>query len=114
MLFQPFIRLIILALWAVPVFARMVAVTMFLAVGAVIDLAAESFGAAAFDVLHCPPMRRQHPIGEFGSVVGAVEAEDVRDLDHQSRAKGLDYIRQLSTNRLLSARGPVNMPVRRA
>ena len=56
---------------------------MFLAVGAVIDLAAEGFGAAAADVLHCPPMRRQHPIGEFGSVVGAVEAEDVRDLDHQ-------------------------------
>ena len=83
LLFEPVIREMVLALWAVSVFAGVVAVEFLATFCAGIDLSAESFGAAAFDVLHCPPMRRQHSIGEFGSVSGAVEAEDVRDLDHQ-------------------------------
>jgi len=52
--FEPFIGLFVLALGTMPVLAGMITVALRLALIAEIDLAAETFGAAGFDVLHGP------------------------------------------------------------
>jgi hypothetical protein len=81
---EPLVGLIILAFWTVAVLAGMVAVLVLLALVAEIELAAKRLGAAAFDVLHRPEMRRRHSVLEFRPIGRPVEAEDVGDLDHQS------------------------------
>jgi hypothetical protein len=83
LVFQPQLSLVILALGTVAMLAGMVTVMVFLALVTEIESSAKSLGAALLDLLHRPEMRSGHPVSEFCSVVGTVEAEDVGDLDHQ-------------------------------
>jgi len=80
---EPLVRLIILALGTVAVFARVIAVMPLFALFTEIELAAKLLGAAVFNVRHCPEVRRRHPVSELRPIFRAVEAEDVGDLDHQ-------------------------------
>jgi hypothetical protein len=54
LLLEPFIGLLVLALGAVAVLAGMIAVTLLVALGTVIELAAQTRGTALFNVLHGP------------------------------------------------------------
>jgi hypothetical protein len=56
---EPLVRLIILALWTVAVLAGVVAVEALLALVTEIELAAKRLGAAVFDSVHRPEMRRE-------------------------------------------------------
>ena len=47
-----------------------------------IELAAKRRSAAAFNVVHGPEVAGKHPVAKFRTVVGAMEAEDVRELHH--------------------------------
>ena len=80
---EPLVRLIILALWTVAVLAGVVAVEALLALVTEIELAAKRLGAAVFDSVHRPEMRRRHPVSELRPIFRTMEAEDVGDLDHQ-------------------------------
>ena len=83
MVIEPLVRLIILALWTVAVLAGVVAVEALLALVTEIELAAKRLGAAVFDSVHRPEMRRRHPVSELRPIFRTMEAEDVGDLDHQ-------------------------------
>lgn len=72
MVLEPGLGLIILAFGTVTVFAGVEAVMEFGALLTEIELATESFGTALLDLFHGVEMRRQHPITEFGPVVGPV------------------------------------------
>jgi hypothetical protein len=79
---EPLLGLVLLALGTVPVLTGVVAVMVLLAGLTVIDLAAERLRAALRNVLHGPPMTGQHPVVKFGTVRGAMDAENLSDLHH--------------------------------
>jgi hypothetical protein len=74
---EPLIGLLVLALGTVTVLTGVIAVTLLLAVGAEIELAAATLGAAGFNVLHGPQMRRQHPVTELQAIGGTMQPQDV-------------------------------------
>ena len=82
LVFQPLLGLVLLALGTVPVLTGVVAVMIRLAGLTVIDLAAERLRAALLNVLHGPPMTGQHPVAKLRAVLGAMDAENIRDLHH--------------------------------
>ena len=79
---QPSISLFILALGAVAVLAGVIAVALLLALGAVIELAAQTRGAAAFNVLHGAVVRGQHAVAELSAIGWAMQPEDVSHFQH--------------------------------
>jgi hypothetical protein len=82
------IRLLVLTLGAMPVLAGMIRVAELVTLLAEIDLAAAGFGAAGFDVLHGPPMRRQHAGAEPGAILRTMQPKDLGQLDHQPFTMG--------------------------
>ena len=48
----------------------------------VIELAAKRLRAALLNVVHGAKMSGEHPVAKLSAVVGAMDAEDVSDLDH--------------------------------
>jgi hypothetical protein len=69
-----------LAFGTVAVLAGMVAVLVVVAVFTVVDLTAKRFGTALFDGLHRTEMALRHLVPELGSVLRAVDAEDLSKL----------------------------------
>jgi hypothetical protein len=82
LVFQPYLGLAILARGTMPVLTGVVAVMVVSACVTVIELAAKRLRAALRDVVHGAKMGGEHPVTTLSSGVGAMEAEDVSDLDH--------------------------------
>ncbi len=53
-----------------------------LAAVTLIELTAERLSAALLNILHGPPVTRKQPVAEFSAVIGAMQAEDLSELDH--------------------------------
>jgi hypothetical protein len=76
--------LVVLARGPMAIFAGMGAVLAFLALCALLDMTAHGFGAAGFDGQHGSQGACGHAVAEAGAIVGAMEAEDIGQLDHES------------------------------
>ena len=77
MLFQPLIGLVVAALGTVTVLAGVIAVALFGALGAVINLAAQRCRAARFNVLHGAAVRGQQPVAELMAIGWTMQPENV-------------------------------------
>jgi hypothetical protein len=82
LLFEPLVGLLILALGTVTILAGVIAVALRLALRAVIELAAESLGAALFNVAHGAAVRGQQLLAELLPVGSAMQPEDVSQFQH--------------------------------
>jgi len=79
---QPLLRLLILALGAMPIATRMILVDVLITIGAVIDMSTERFGPTMFNGPHRLPMTGQQPVTKFGAIGRAIVAEDVGQFYH--------------------------------
>jgi hypothetical protein len=79
---EPLIGGTVLAFGTVAVLAGMIAILVVAAVFTVVDLAAKRFGTALFDGLHRTEMAVRHLVPELGSVLRAMDAEDLSHLYH--------------------------------
>jgi hypothetical protein len=73
--------------WArgtVAIFAGMVAIRQFPAIGALVDTAAQGFWAAWRNVLHGDQVTWGYPMAATGAIIGPMESEDIGPLDHAS------------------------------
>jgi hypothetical protein len=65
----------------VAILTGVIAVAELVAGGAVIELAAQGFGAAVFDGFHHPQVRGRHLLLKPGSVIGSMKTKDIGQLD---------------------------------
>jgi hypothetical protein len=79
---QPLSSLVVLTLWTVTILAGVVAVALLRALGAHVKLPAENRSAAGFYVLHDPQMGTWHSIAELGSILTAMQPEDIGYFSH--------------------------------
>jgi len=82
LLVEPPGGVVVLARGTMVMRAGMVAVLECLALGALGDMTAESFGAAWCNGLHGCQVAWGHPVAAAGAVVGAMTPEEVGQLDH--------------------------------
>ena len=61
-----------------------------------IELTAERLSAALLNVLHGPPVSGKQLVAEFRAVGGAMQAEDLRELDHHRSRMTRLIVAQLS------------------
>jgi len=89
LLLKPIVGLVVLALGAVAVLTGVVTVALLLTLIAEIELAAETFSAAGFNVLHGPVVRGQQPGAELGSIVRTMQPKDVGHFQHHGNQRSL-------------------------
>ncbi len=77
---QSGLGLFVLALGAMPVATRMVAVLHLVALRTGVDLAAQGLGPAVLDRTHGAPMTGEQPVAILLAIRRAILAEDVRQL----------------------------------
>ena len=83
---QPLLRLLILALGAMPIATRMILVDVLITIGAVIDMSTERFGPTMFNGPHRLPMTGQQSVTKLGAIRRAILPEDLGQLYHDSSA----------------------------
>ena len=93
---QPLLGLNILAFGAVSVFTGVVAVMRFPAAVTLLELTAERLSAAWLNVLHGPPVSGKPLVAELPAVGGAMQAEDLHELDHHRSRMTRLIVAQLS------------------
>ena len=86
LLLQPFLPGRVLALGTVAILARMVAVALLAALGTLVDLSAERFGAALLDVRHRVQVAGRHARPVLLAVLRSIAAKDLGQLYHVSPA----------------------------
>ena len=86
LLLQPLLPGRVLALGTVAILARMVAVALLAALGTLVDLSAQGFGATSLDVSHRVQVAGRHARPVLLPVLGTVAAKDLGQLYHVSPA----------------------------
>ena len=80
--FQPLLSGILLAFGAVAIAARMIAVPGFIAVSAVVEMAAQHLGSTLLNGAHGGQMAGQHAWAVLVSIGGSIVTEDIGQFYH--------------------------------
>ena len=84
LLFEPLLRLLILALGAMPIATRMILIEVLITIRTMIDVPAQRFSPTVFNGPHRLPMAGQQPVTKPGAIRGATlrVPEDFGQLYH--------------------------------